>query len=247
MRFPKHAFPVRTTFRRCLLVNFAVDPAELNSVLPRHVHADLYQGEGFVSVVVGEMEKMRPAGIPHALGITYRQIVYRAVVRCGDERGVNFLRSDADSRVMTSLGNLLSFFRFHRSDIRFRERGHELDLDVVTRTRASADIEATFQIGAASTAVPASSAFSDLDEAKAWLVELFAAFDHTDGSDSIDVVRIERGDWNVRVVTDTRARYAFMSAGAPFTRARLDSVFSVGDVPYYWHRLQRKPLPEPGS
>jgi uncharacterized protein YqjF (DUF2071 family) len=241
MRFPKHVFAVQTVFRRCLLVNFAVDPDELASVLPAHVEPDVVGGEAYLSVVVGEMENMRPAGVPRLLGFTYDQIVYRAVVRCGDERGVHFLRSDADSRTMTALGNLMSFFRFHRSDIVVRARDGFLDLDVVTTSPVGADIHATYSIGSPAAALPSSSAFDSLDQAKAWLVELFAAFHHTPGNDWIDVVRIKRGEWDLRVVTDERATYDFMHAGHPFTKARLDSVLLAGDVPYHWYRLEKRP------
>jgi uncharacterized protein YqjF (DUF2071 family) len=244
MRFPKHPLAVRTVFRRCFLVNFAVDPSELNSVLPGHVIADVYGDEAFVSVVVGEMEKMRPVGVPRPFGITYNQIVYRAVVRCGDERCVHFLRSDADSATMTMLGNLMSFFRFHHSVIRVTDRGGAVDLDVRTHTSPSADIAATFRVDSPSTELPVGSAFPNLSEATRWLVELYAAFDHTEGHTTVDVVRIKRGAWDVRVVDDTRADYAFMSAGAPFSGARLDSVLSVGDVPYHWHRLQKRAITE---
>ena len=242
MRFPKHAFAVRTVFRRCLLVNFAVAPEQLASVLPEHVEPDVWNGEAYVSVVVGEMDKMRPVGVPHALGITYNQIVYRAVVRCGDERGVHFLRSDADSRVMCAFGNLMSFFRFHSSDIHFAAHDGVLDLDVTTHSPVGAGIAATYTIDAPRREMPAGSAFATLPEAQAWLVELFAAFHYTPGNDWIDIVRIKRGAWDVQVVTDERARYDFMAAGAPFANARLDSVFLVGDVPYHWYRLEKRPF-----
>ena len=242
MRFPKHPLAVCTDFRRCFLVNFAVDPGELASVLPPPVVPDVYADEAFVSVVVGQMDKMRPAGVPRAFDLTYNQIVYRAVVRCGDERGVHFLRSDADSPTMVMFGNLMSFFRFHRSVVCFTDRGDALDLVVTTRTTPTADIAATFQVGAPRAELPDTSAFVDIAEAKRWLVELYAAFDHTEGRARVDIVRITRGDWDVQVVADTRAQYQFMTAGVPFTKARLDSVFSVGDVPYHWHRLETRAL-----
>lgn len=223
-------------------MNFAVDPAELDTVLPSHVEPDTFNGEAYLSVVVSQMDKMRPVGVPRTLGITYNQIVYRAVVRCGDERGVHFLRSDADSRVMAAFGNLMSFFRFHRSDITFAPRGGLLDLDVETTTPAGAGIHATYTVGSPTTALPATSAFDSLAHARVWLVELFAAFDYTAGNGWIDVVRIKRGHWDVQVIVDERATYDFMSAGAPFTKARLDSVFLVDDVPYHWYRLEKRPI-----
>jgi uncharacterized protein YqjF (DUF2071 family) len=242
---PKHPVPMRTMFRRCLLVNFAVDVDAMRSVLPPHVEPDVYGGHAYLSVVVAEMEKMRPAFLPRALGITYNQVVYRVVVRCGDERGVHFLRSDADSRVMSELGNALSFFRFHHSAIEFREHDGKLELDVTTASEVPAGIHATYTVADARDALPPTSAFPDLATAKAWLVELFAAFAYTPGRRHIDVVRIDRGAWDVQVVDALRGDYEFMTSGTPFGpgTAGLDSIFLVGDVPYHWHRNQRIAIP----
>jgi uncharacterized protein YqjF (DUF2071 family) len=238
-----------TVFRRCLLVNFAVDPAAMAAALPRYITPDVYDGDAYLSVVVGQMERMRPAFLPARLGITYDQIVYRVVVRCGGERGVHFLRSDADSRIMCAAGNALSFFRFHRSPVRFRSRsgpsGSLLDLDVTTSTVVPGGIRATYDLGQARHELPGTSAFPDLPTAQAWLVELFSAFSYTPGRRSIDVVRIERGEWDVRVVDDLRSEYDFLTSGPfPAGTTRLDSVFLVGDVPYRWHRLTQLPLPD---
>ena len=243
MRAPKHPIPVQTIFRRCLLANFAVDPDVMRLALPTHIEPDLHDGAAYLSVVVGQMEKMRPAAVPKALGITYNQIVYRAVVRYRDERGVHFLRSDADSRVMCTLGNLMSFFRFNRSAISFREHDGILDLDVAPRDDPAGIVHASYTIGRPSRTMPPHSGFSDLSTATSWLVELFTAFDHTPGRDSIDVVRIRRGQWDVSVVDDLRGEYELMKR-TPFSEstAKLDSVFLVGDVPYHWHRLEHLPL-----
>jgi uncharacterized protein YqjF (DUF2071 family) len=245
MRLPKHPVPMTTIFRRCLLVNFAVEPAAMAAVLPPHISADVHAGNAYLSVVVAQMEKMRPAFAPRPLGITYDQIVYRVVVRCGGERGVHFLRSDANSRVMCVLGNALSFFGFHRSRIRFQRRpGTDLlDLDVATTSGVPGGIRATYDLGVARRDLPESSAFTDLSRAQRWLVELFAAFAYTPGRRRIDVVRIERGDWDLQVVDDLRADYDFLTAGPfPPGTTRLDSVFLVGDIPYRWHRLEHAPI-----
>lgn len=248
MRFPKHPFPVRTVFRRCLLANVAVSPAALAAVLPSPLEPEVHDGEAFVSVVVGRMDRMRPAFVPGWLGISYDQIVYRAVVRVGDERGVHFLRSDADNGLMCALGSAMSFFRFHRSAIDWRERGWLLDLDVTTAD-GTADIHATYDLAGARRTLPRGSSFRDLDQAKRWLVELYTAFDHTAGRPTVDVIRIDRGEWDVRVVDDQRAGYGFFTGSLA---GRLDAVFLVGDVPYRWHRLEHLPVsagttPSPGA
>jgi hypothetical protein len=115
---------------------------------------------------------------------------------------------------------------------------------VRTKSAEPAGIRASYDLGAARHQLPATSAFADLRAAQQWLVELFTAFDYTPGSQHIDAVRIDRGEWDIKVVDDHRAEFDFLTAG-PFGpgNSQLDSVFLVGDVPYQWHRLERLPLP----
>lgn len=245
MNWPRHPFPVTTVFRQCVLVNFALDPEALRRVLPRHIEPDIHRGAAWLSIVVGRMDRMRPVGCPRLFGITYDQVVYRAVVRCGTERGVHFLRSDADNRLMCFLGDRMSFFRFHHARVAFRtDASHVLHVDVQRTVSGPADIEASYGLGNAARMMPATSRFESLAEAQHWLVELFTAFDYNARLDAIDCVRIRRGEWNVAVVVDERGRYDFMQRGPIFDErnAELDSVFFVGDVPYRWHRLERRYL-----
>ena len=87
--------------------------------------------------------------------------------------------------------------------------------------------------------MPSSSRFSSLADAQQYLVELFAAFTSDLKTERISTVRINRGIWNISVVEDSRAQYDYMQNRSPFTHetTRLDSIFYVEDLPYYWHRL----------
>jgi uncharacterized protein YqjF (DUF2071 family) len=232
----KHPLPMRTTFTTCLLVNFAFPPDVLRELLPVSIEPDVRDGEAYVSVVIADMDRMRPAFLPRLFGVTYTQVVYRAVVRHRGERGVHFLRSDADSRVMCALGNWLTFFRFHHARVRWRREGEILgfDLEPTRPGPEPAGIHARYDLSGASHALRPSSAFRSLPEATAFLVELFSAFARPGDGRGTTRVRVERGTWDVLVVDDLRAEYPYMQS----RRGRLDSVFLVRDVPYRWHRLE---------
>ena len=239
---PKHPLPMRTTFRDCFVVTFALPPRALAQALPPPLTPDLYDGQAILSVVIADMDRMRPAFVPAAPGVTYQQVLYRAMVRYGDERGVFFLRSDADNPLMVVMGNLLSFFRFHRARI-VRTRGagrHHFDL--VTDPAHHADIHATFSVDSGSRQVPATSIFPSLDDAQRFLVELYTAFRPDSGSGEVNAVRIERGRWNVQLVDAPRARFDFMDGSDAFPAGStgLDSVIYVEDIEYYWHTLERR-------
>lgn len=70
VRLPKHPFPVQTVFRSCLLANFALDPELLARLLPRHIEPDTHDGNAYVSVVIGQMDKMRPESYPTSKATT---------------------------------------------------------------------------------------------------------------------------------------------------------------------------------
>jgi len=238
---PKHPIPMRTIFRECFLVNFQVDPDVMRRLLPAGIEPDLYGGKAWLSIVIAEMERMRPAFLSALFGITYDQVVYRAVVRHGSERGVCFLRSDADNRLMSLAGDWLTFFRFHYSPMRFRREGHLVPFDLTAAPSERADIHATYDLSSASRQMPSGSAFAELARAQPFLVELFVAFGTIPTSDDILKVRIKRGEWDIFVVEDLRGQYRFMqdSASFPSGSAALDSVFYVKELPYYWHTLER--------
>jgi uncharacterized protein len=236
---PVHPLPMRTTFRQCFLVNFAVLPDALAGLLPAHLKPDIYEGRAYVSVVIAEMSRMRPALFPAAFGFTYNQVVYRAVVRCGAERGVTFLRSDADSRLMVVAGNALTFFRFHHADISWRASEGGLAFSLSPRGAVPGSIRADYDLVGATHRLPSTSAFRDLSTAQQFLTELYAAFGTQRAGGRVEVVRIVRTPWESAVVSDRSAVYEAMSSGLLFRReeATLDAVFYVRALAYHWRRL----------
>lgn len=240
---PKHPIRMRTVFRDCVLVNFAVDPAVMRGLLPAPIEPALHAGAAYLSIVIARLDRMRPAFVPRRLGVTYDQVVYRVVVRHRGAPGVFFLRSDANHRLMCLAGDALTFFRFHRADIDYRADGRILHVDVRAPPGHHADIRASYDLGAAGDALPPSSQFGSLAEAQGFLVELFTAFGHDPVTGAVSSVGIERGHWDVRVVDDRRADYQFMADPARFPAgsARLDSIFYVEQLPYLWHTLDRRP------
>jgi hypothetical protein len=186
------------------------------------------------------MKDMRPAFVPAALGITYNQVVYRAVVRCGAERGVTFMRSDADNPLMVAAGNALTFFRFNRAQISWTLSSSSSRFSLAPAgPPQKARIDADYDVSSATDRLPASSRFRDLKTAQAFLTELYSAFGARRADGRVEVVRIARTGWGSKVVEDRRGNYEAMTSGALFSgsEACLDSIFYVEDLEYRWNRL----------
>jgi uncharacterized protein YqjF (DUF2071 family) len=229
---------MRTVFRHCFLVNFAVRPQVLASQLPDHVRPDVHDGWSYLSIVIARMEGMRPAVLAPVLGITYSQVVYRAVVVCGQERGVYFIRSDADNVLMVLAGNALTFFRFHRADATWSFAPGVIRFSLRPKTGKGAGIEAEYDLAEANDRMPASSHFATLDDAQCFLTELYIAFGAKRREGKVDAVRIQRNEWRSVVVRDRVGSYEAMNSGVLFGpgQAELDSIFYVERLDYHWHR-----------
>jgi uncharacterized protein YqjF (DUF2071 family) len=232
-----------TIFRHCFLVNFAVAPCALRRRLPNHLVPDQYGADAFVSIVITLMERMRPSFMPARLGATYTQVVYRAVVRSGGERGVAFLRSDADNAIMVAAGNAFTFFRFNRARVDWQISEGRIGFSLDPVAGEGARIIAEYDLRPESQ-LPASSAFGDLPTAQAFLTELYAAFGARRSGGRLEVVRIVRNPWESQVVLNHSGDYEAMHSGHLFSQseARLDSIFYVREMKYHWHRLSVEPV-----
>ena len=110
----------------CVLVTMRVRAADVRPLLPRPLELITLESRGvewaFINVVLCRVRKMRPAWAPAAFGRTYHHVAYRLMVKAQrrdktEVRGLYFLRSDADSGIVCSMGNNFSDFRFNRSRI----------------------------------------------------------------------------------------------------------------------------------
>ena len=117
---------MRGHLRRCWLFHYRAPLEQVCAVLPPELEPVRFGGFGFWNVLVCEVQKIRPKGIPTQLGITFRQVSYRVHARrhCPNSNsieGLYFVRSDCDSRMISSAGNVLTQFKFHFGKIAINE------------------------------------------------------------------------------------------------------------------------------
>jgi len=229
---------METVFKSCFLVNFGMKPELLASLLPHPIKPDIHNGEAFLSIVISDLVDMRPTFIPKGLGFNFNQIVYRAIVTTNGERGVHFLRSDADSRIMCFTGNLFSFFHFNYANILNTSTWGRHNIELTSKDK-QANIKASYDTSKLVYDMPESSVFSNLTAAKEFFAELYVAFSTM--SNQTTAVRIKRTNWDVSLVSDAHAKYDFMDGSDMFPKGstRLDSIFYVQNLFYHWHTLEK--------
>jgi uncharacterized protein YqjF (DUF2071 family) len=211
-----------------------MEPEVLKKVLPYPIEPFTYKGKAFLSIVISDLHKMHPSFFPKFLGVTFNQIVYRAVVKVNDKKGVYFVRSDSDSVFMNFMGNLFSNFKLHKANINFENELFELD----NFDFEKAKIRAKYILKDSKT-LPKESIFETIDEATNHLVELFSAFSVRENKTF--EVQIKRTEWEVCIVEDEIMEYEFMQKGTIFNSksCKIDSIFYIENVDYHWMPQKR--------
>lgn len=106
----------------CVLVSYRTPAHTVRRLVPRCLELVTRDGWAFWNVVACRVEGMRPVCAPTCLGVTFRHVAYRLLVRArtGDGRildGLYFVRSDADSALVGRFGNLVADFEIHRAGV----------------------------------------------------------------------------------------------------------------------------------
>ena len=245
-RFKRHPIAMATHFRHSLVLAYALPAGVLAPLVPPGQCLDTYGEHGFVAIALVSTERLRPHGLPAALGRDYVLTGYRIFVRHHDatgrmRRGLHILRSDTDRRSMVIGGNLLTHYNYRRADIRFDDRGDSLEVEIRT-PGAEADLHVVADL-AGSEHLPAGSPFAGTTDARRFAGPLPWTFDHEPETRSIVMIRGHRSAWHPRPVAVDVKELTFLDdarfAGAP---AVLANAFHVADIDYRWERGVRVPL-----
>ena len=243
----RHPIAIQAHFDFSLVLTFAYPESVLRPLLPPGLELDSFDGCGLIAVAMVQTRGLRPAGLPSFLGRDFFLTGYRIFTRFTLPdgkilRGLRILRSDADSRTMVSVGNLLTHYNYRLCQARTRRSDKELSVDIETAGgEADVSIRAILD---QPTSPPTSSPFPDLTSARHFSGPLPFTFDYERATHSIVVIQGVRQDWNPQPVSVEIGECRFLD-GAPLRAAprRLANAFLVENVPYRWEPGRVYPLP----
>lgn len=207
-------------------------------------------------MVVADLKHMRLGFLPKWMGNDFTQVVYRAIVKSPlGERGVYYIRSDADSALMCAAGNVFSNFNFQYGKSSWvgdpkktLESVAPEAKEVVFNMDSENDgnIKARYDMKTSSNVMPNKSLFAGVavTEAQKYFVELYVAFMSWPLHNYWTAVRIDRSKWNLVSVDHSDYFYQFMQNSKVFKdgECTLDSTFYVHDLDYHWHRIEKNPF-----
>jgi uncharacterized protein YqjF (DUF2071 family) len=248
---PSLPFEANTVWAEAVAVNVALDPAALRPLVPTVFDLDLYNGRAFVSLTASRLKDFGVGKVPRALRMNFYQATYRAHVTYTDFRGRTlrgcyFVRSETNSRLMSLTANLLPEFRAHRCQthpILMARNGGHLLLTVDSGEDPAGKVVLLLDTERPLTEMPVGSCFPSVKAAYDFLVDFYDAFAYDADSEEVFLLRIDRGDWDIRVVEPLDHYLGYVSGGPfPPGSAALDSVFYFRNVPYRWLPLLKEKL-----
>lgn len=106
----------------CVHLTYRTPADTVVGLLPEGVELVRRGPWAFWNVMCCRIHKARPTGVPAFCGLSYTHVAYRLMVQAMNDRadtlrGLYFMRSDADTRIVSALGNHLSDFRLHAASI----------------------------------------------------------------------------------------------------------------------------------
>ena len=244
-RLRRHPFGVRATLRECVTLTYAIPAHILRPLLPPGLELDTLNGHGFVAVALVQTERLRPDGVPPALGGNFFLAGYRVFSRFRTAdgrtlRGLRILRSDTDRTLMALGGNLLTHYNYHRCRASVVTCADAIRFTVHTPDRAGdLDVIVDRRTGG----LPEGSPFASVREARRFAGPLPFTFDYEDDTHAIIAIEARRTNWRPAPVPVHVTRLAFFDQPAlAGCVPQLAGAFYVRDIDYHWLRGVRHAL-----
>ncbi|MEO1235846.1 MAG: DUF2071 domain-containing protein [Planctomycetota bacterium] len=235
-----------------VLLSYRTPAASVAGLLPEGLELVTRGPWAFWNVVACRVVGMRPGfpgGIdaPEALGVNYHHVAYRLLVqamtnRADVRRGLYFLRSDADARVLGTVGNWTTDFRFHAADIALDAAEGRYALDVKA---ADGRADAVLRLGSGAVALPPGSCFPTPTDAQEFLKYQPYALAVTGDAGCrrlrIAEVRRDESAWRETPVAVERAELSYF-ASIGQDGVELELATRVEPMDYVWKLGRTEPL-----
>jgi hypothetical protein len=229
--------------RRRILLNFRADPSAVVPLLPAPLEVLTYNGFAIVGVCLIGLAKLRPKGIPGALGLSSENMAHRIAVcypaHDGMHDGVFIWRRETDRRLVTLLGGRLFPGAHKRADFVIEEDRDSLSVAVKTEGGlADVDFAGSFE-----TAWPPDSIFPAFVDAAEFFRRGDCGFSCSLRAGRLDGLRLKTLQWEMRTLRPKRLCSAFFQDRERFSSNSIhfDCALLMRDIPHEWQEMSDVP------
>lgn len=228
---------VRGVIVRRALLNYRIDPAVAQRLLPAPFRPQLLHGHAIGGICLIRFRALRPWFLPSSFGLTSENAAHRIAVEWdvdGQTRqGVFVPRRDTDAWFQQTFGGRLFPGIHQRSEFQIRETASELDLRVV-REDGGEELALT---GKQAVSLPADSVFASMAEASEFFQRGAVGYSPTNQPGHFHGIRLACRDWQMEPLTVQQARSRFFddTSRFPAGSVHLDSALVMRNLEHTWH------------
>lgn len=235
MRYPR----IEGLIRRRLLVNFRVDPKFVRRLLPGPLRPQVIGGAAQAGICLIRLERMRPMGLPAAIGFSSENAAHRIAVEweAGGclHSGVYIPRRDSDSRIARLAGGRVFPGKHHAAHFEVRDDGGEIAF-----TMESCDARTNVELRARpAAAMPSTSTFPSLEAASSYYER--GSLGYSPAGDHLDGIRLVTRAWKLQPLEVEYVRSSFFGDVTRFPpgSVEFDSALVMRDIESAWYPVPR--------
>lgn len=235
MKLPELAAVVE----RRLLVNYRVDPDVAARLVPPPFRPQLIRGWAVAGICLIRLGRLRPRGLPSAVGLRSENAAHRLAVEWdtpdGPATGVYIPRRDTATRLNAAAGGRLFPGEHHLARFRVKEAAGRVRVAFDSNDGTTA-VDVT--VDAAPTLTP-SALFADLAEASSFFEDSPLGYSATRRPDLFHGVALSTDAWQVTPARVGAVRSSFFDDPDRFPpgSATLDAALLMREVPVTWRGL----------
>ena len=229
-----HPFAVEAFFESSLVLTFAVQKEQIQSLIPSSLQLDTFNNEwAFLAVAMVQTKDLRPKGFAKWFGNDFFLIGYRVFVRYTNKagknlRGLYILKSETDNWKMEWLGNIFTKYSYATTDIVVKK-----EPGTTTISSLKSDFRLQLITGEKEVELPTGSPFEDWREARRFVGPLPFTFSYDDASKQMLIIEGVRTNWHPTPVTVHSYEFSFLQT-LHLKNFQLANAFEIKNVPYYW-------------
>ena len=225
------------TIDRRILVNYRVDPRDLQRLVPGPFRPKLAHGMGIAGICLIRLKQIRPRSLPAVLGLSSENAAHRIAVEWeehGDYReGVYIPRRDTSSQFNTFVGGKLFPGVHHHAHFEVAEADDSFHIQI-----ASDDGETRVMVEAhGAPRLPESSIFASLEEASAFFEPGSHGYSVAKDVGKLDSLELRCSNCKVEPLQVTRAESNFFDDPQRFPpgSAELDGALLMRAIRHEWY------------
>jgi len=227
---------IKGIIRRRILVNFRVDPAVIQRILPSRFKPKLHQDHAIAGICLIRLEHIRPKSFPQITGLSSENAAHRIAVLWDEngltQEGVFIPRRDTNSHLNHLLGGRVFPGEHHKAEFTVKESDCKISLSM-----QSEDGDVNVQVsGSISTELPRTSIFRSTSEASRFFETGSLGYSVTTDAHRLDGLRLQTREWRVEPLEIEQVFSSYFSDESTFPSgsAEFDHALILRNIAHEW-------------